>query len=115
MQNWDQGRSVREFLVQEGISQNTLAERANVSQSTVSRAMKSGTARHSAARIRLFSFIHEYADSAEETALGVQRVARAFERIWDGSEAHAAAVARIIDASRGLRPAQPETGTDDVG
>jgi hypothetical protein len=35
---------------------------------------------------------------------GVQRVVTAFERIWDRTDEHAAAVARIIDALDDLRP-----------
>jgi len=35
-------------------------------------------------------------------------VINAFEKIWDGSEAHAAAVAKIIEALEGMRPSESE-------
>jgi hypothetical protein len=35
---------------------------------------------------------------------GKDKVVNAFESIWDGSDEHALAIARIIKASEGLRP-----------
>jgi hypothetical protein len=35
---------------------------------------------------------------------GGDQVLNAFSRIWDGTEAHAAAIAKIIDATKGLGP-----------
>ena len=98
-----EGSDIRELMRREGMSEAALAKRAGVSQSTVSRAIAGTGAKHGAARSRLFMFIHNRS-SAMPPKKGVQRVMTAFERIWDRTDEHAAAVARIIDALGDLRP-----------
>ncbi len=94
---------IREFMRREAMSEAALAKRAGVSQSTVSRAIAGTGVRHGAARSKLFMFIHNRSSSMPPKK-GVQRVVTAFVRIWDRTEEHAAAVARIIDALDDLRP-----------
>src|SRR5208283_3064160 len=96
------GSEVREFMRREAISEATLAKRAGVSQSTVSRAIEGTGVRHGAARSKLFTYI-QHRSAALPPKKGVQRVVTAFERIWDRTEEHAAVVARIIDALENLR------------
>lgn len=101
-----------------GLSQGQLAIKAHVSQSTVSRVLHGGPARrHSRARTKLF----KYARLSESVVIqppddGIKQVARAFEQIWDGSDAHAAAVSNVIRALAGLRPtAEGRKGSEHEG
>jgi hypothetical protein len=82
-----------------------LAERARVSQATVSRALRGVAHRHSQARYRLLNFMR-FTESTfkDPTKGGKKRVVEAFDEIWDGSRAHAEAVANVIAALAGLRP-----------
>jgi len=88
-----------------GWSQAQLAAKAGVHQSTVSRALEGITDRHSKARHRLALYVEEKepADRVSKEG-GAKRVMTAFNRIWDGSEAHAASIAKIIGALAGLQP-----------
>jgi transcriptional regulator with XRE-family HTH domain len=97
--------TLREYLREIGMSQAELAAKAKVSQSTVSRALRGGTERHSKARHRLciYAGIRELPVKASKED-AAKRVIRAFDRIWDGSEAHAVSIATVIDALAGLRP-----------
>jgi transcriptional regulator with XRE-family HTH domain len=88
---------VRAYLDATGLTQTELASRAGVSQPTVSRAARGLQARRGDQAARLFRFIHE-------GPVGPEKVEIAFRSIWDGSEAHAEAVARIIEACEGLVP-----------
>ena len=89
----------------EGLSQDALAERAGVSQSTVSRAFHAKPIRHGAARQKLLRYASARVGVVDwQERDGVKRVAGAFSRIWDGSEAHADAVANVIGALAGLAP-----------
>jgi predicted transcriptional regulator len=97
------GSDVREFMRRETMSESDLARFAGVSQSTVSRAIAGTGVRHGAARSKLFRFIHNR-NASLPPKKGVQRVLTAFERIWDRTEEHADAVARIISALDNLRP-----------
>ena len=97
--------ALREFMRKKGFSQSRLAIKAAVSQSTVSRALRGSTGRHSEPRRRLL----KYAGLTESTSdlskrKGASRVVEAFSRIWDGSETHAAEIAKVIDALSGLSP-----------
>ncbi|MHB1502280.1 MAG: helix-turn-helix domain-containing protein [Candidatus Dormibacteria bacterium] len=94
---------MRELMVQEGISQSELAHRARVNQSTVSRALSRTPVRHSVAYERLCRYMQE-ARYLPQLSAGEEVVVKAFRQIWDGSDAHAEAVAKIIAASRGLGP-----------
>jgi predicted transcriptional regulator len=104
MQDWESDQ-LRAFMNQRGLSQTALAKAVGVSQASVSRALARKGPRHGAARSKLFSYtgISEY-DRQRSEAKGPKLVMAAFERVWDQSEAHAAAVARVIDALADLRP-----------
>lgn len=102
----DARAKVRQLLAQNGLSQAKLAERAGISQSTVSRALHGSSQRHGRARSKLFTYAQN-----QETTEGIlaedgpKRVVKAFDRIWDGTDAHAAAIVKILNALAGLRPA----------
>jgi transcriptional regulator with XRE-family HTH domain len=88
-----------------GLSQSELANAAGVSQSTVSRALRKAPGKHSNASRRLCVYAGiEAEDATGSTVVGTKLVLKTFENIWDGTDAHAAAIARIIEASRGLKP-----------
>jgi transcriptional regulator with XRE-family HTH domain len=88
-----------------GLSQSELAKAAGVSQSTVSRALHKTPGKHSDASRRLCVYAGiEVGDATGSTVVGTKLVLKTFENIWDGTDAHAAAIARIIEASRGLKP-----------
>lgn len=92
---------VRLYLEQEGISQADLAQRADVSQATVSRALTSAPKRHAGARAKLFDFIQKQpgAPVAPPSTL-----ADAVTEVWDGTEQHDAALAALVVASAELWP-----------
>jgi transcriptional regulator with XRE-family HTH domain len=98
---------VRRYLETERISQEELAKRAKVSQATVSRALAVKPRRHGPARAQLFEFIHKQAGAP---ARAPASVAAAVEEVWDGSEAHEAALAFLIVASAELWPKMKERG-----
>ncbi len=83
----------------EGISQKELAERATVSQSTVSRALANIPEKRSVARRKLFNYMQQRASETMPEAISI-----AFRRVWDGSDVHTAALARLIEATEDLRP-----------
>ena len=94
-----------DFISTSGLSQEELATKAGVSQSTVSRALRRFPKKHSQAVVKLCSYAGiELKNDVSSTATGTKQVLKAFGEIWDGSDAHAAAIARIIEASRGLIP-----------
>lgn len=98
---------VQSYLDRERISQEELAKRANVSQSTVSRALARDPARRTRAHARLFAFIHEQTGAPP---LLPSTVASAFARVWDGTERHEEALAALVDASVELWPKMKEGG-----
>ena len=94
-----------DYMAKNGLSQAALAKQAHVSQATVSRALQRFPKKHSEAICRLCNYAGiELSNDKLSTGLGIKSVLTAFENIWDGSDAHAEAIARIIAASRGLRP-----------
>lgn len=97
------GSDISKFMEREAISEATLADLAGVSQSTVSRAIAGAGVRYGAARSKLFTYIQQHSIDVPPKK-GAQRVVAAFERIWDRTEEHASAVAKIIDALGDLRP-----------
>jgi transcriptional regulator with XRE-family HTH domain len=102
---------LREFMSEKGLSQAELAKKARISQATVSRILSGKKAeRDGGARRRLFIYVEKELGLPLLDSGGRERVVRAFDEIWDGSEAHAFAVARIIDALAGLRPSEDEEG-----
>jgi transcriptional regulator with XRE-family HTH domain len=99
MQYSNIGSLVRQFLNLEGISQQELAGRAGISQSTVSRALAGRPETRSVARRKLFNYMQGRATEWMPEAVSV-----ALRRVWDGSDIHAEALARIIEATEDLRP-----------
>ena len=98
---------VAAYLARRGLSQNDLASRAHVSQSTVSRVQSRRHVRRSRAQSRLFNYIQE--QLAEELP---PTVATAIKTTWDGTDAHAEALASLIAASRELWPGLGELPDD---
>jgi transcriptional regulator with XRE-family HTH domain len=87
------------------LSQSELASRAGVNQATVSRALRKQPTRHSRALQRLCIYADiEYGEGPKSTTSSSKLIIEAFQEVWDGTDAHAAAIARIIQASKGLRP-----------
>jgi IS30 family transposase len=89
------------FLEREGISQQMLAEAAGVDQATVSRALRREPVRRTAAHARLRVYMQQHASGLPA---GAASVLDAVRETWDGSQAHAAALADLILASRELWP-----------
>ena len=95
-----------------GLTQEVLARNANVSQSTVSRALKSVPKRYSEPWRKLFTYaaiIDENTDKSTgvgngSTAGGIKRITSAVQEVWDGSDESARAIANIIHALGGLMP-----------
>jgi len=95
------------FMRREGLDQAALADAAGVSQPTVSRALSRTPLRQGAAYRKLLAYIAARTGGPQpEIARGKRRVTAAFERIWDGSDVHAAVVAQIIEDLAGLRPSR---------
>jgi transcriptional regulator with XRE-family HTH domain len=97
----DLKRAITHLLAAEGISQQELAQRAKVSQATVSRAAQRRPKRQSASYARLCSYMQQYSVDA---AAAVEPVLEAIRETWDGSEEHANALAKLILASGELWP-----------
>ena len=93
---------IEDFLNDEGISQAELASRLGIHQSSVSRALHQVAKRRGSAYVRLVGFMQQGG-----TGRGVDRFQRAFRSVWDGTEEHADALARIIAACQGLTPGRP--------
>lgn len=103
----DESVQLREFMAKRGLNQVQLARQANVSQSTVSRALRRTPKHYGRARHNLFTYARitePPVGRSDKERSGIKQVLAAFNRIWDGSDAHAAAVASVIDALEGLRP-----------
>jgi transcriptional regulator with XRE-family HTH domain len=98
------------FMKDRRLSQQKLAELAVVSQSTVSRARHGSLQRHGRAREKLFTFLENELSRTPTAGSGRDQVLNAFDRIWDGSEVHAAAVAKVIEALDGLRSIEKQKG-----
>ena len=90
-----------------GWSQDELAAKAGVHQSTVCRALEGITERHSKARHQLAVFVEQQGQRTDQPPKegGPKRVMKAFKKVWDGTDAHAVSIAKIIGALAGLRPA----------
>lgn len=98
MNRMDVTNELKAHLDRQGITQAELARRANVSQPTVSRAMKKAPERKSKSYARLCSYIRQQVD--EIPVPGPARDALA--EIWDGSPAHAEALATLLRAAGDL-------------
>lgn len=89
---------LKAFLSRTGITQSELAQRAEVSQPTVSRAMRREPVRRSESYARLCNYIRKEVDE-----ITLPSPARdALSEIWDGSTAHAEALATLIRAAGDL-------------
>ncbi len=95
---------LRILMAREQLNQSELSGLAGVSQSTISRALKGIPERRGKARARLFIYVRKALAHQSRDAAGMTAVIEAFENIWDGSDVHASAVARVIDAMDGLLP-----------
>lgn len=98
MNEMDVPSELETLLRRDGITQAELAERAGVSQPTVSRAKRRVPVRISVGYGRLCNYIREELD---ETSLPPQ-ASDALTEIWDGSPTHDAALAALIKAAVGL-------------
>ncbi len=93
------------LLKHKGITQSELAERAGVSQPTVSRARRRVPGRNSRSYRQLCSYIRK---ELNEISLP-NPACDAVVEIWDGSPEHAEALATLIRAAGNLsRAANPE-------
>lgn len=92
------------FMKARRLSQQQVAKFAGVSQATVSRALRIDPRRSGRGRAILFTFVESEVNRAAPAGIGRDQVLDAFDRIWDGSELHAAAVVRVIEALVNLRP-----------
>jgi hypothetical protein len=103
-------------MAKEGLNQVQLAKKARVSQSTVSRALdpSASTVRKGAARSKLFIYagITEFSDGPE-LSHGRDKVIEAFYQIWNNTEAHADAIARVMCALADLEPVSRDQGNDE--
>jgi hypothetical protein len=101
--------AVTAYLQRAGTTQVELAVRAQVSQSTVSRAKMRAPLRRSAAQARLFSFIQKEMEGDVHP-----RLKEALSRTWDGSDDHATALAALISVSGELWPKLAGRSTNDL-
>jgi DNA-binding LacI/PurR family transcriptional regulator len=107
MQEENAAKLVEQVIRLNRLTQAGLAKAAGVHQSTVSRVLEERTIRRQGqARARLLAYARNALRG--EMVKGREKVLTAFESVWDGSEEHAAAVARIIDALADLRPSKAQ-------
>lgn len=85
-------------MEQEGITQKELAARAKVSQPSVSRALSSTRPSGGSATRKLAQFLRA------QKSPGLDPVRTALADVWDGSDAHALALASLVQASKTLWP-----------
>jgi transcriptional regulator with XRE-family HTH domain len=93
--------ALKELIEAEHLSQAELAKRAGVSQATVSRALRHAPKKRSAAQASLVRFIQERRTVSIDAATPLTDAIR---ETWDGSHEHAEALAKLILATRELRP-----------
>jgi transcriptional regulator with XRE-family HTH domain len=110
MQQQSLAKQLRAFMESRHLSQKFVAKAAKISQSTVSRALHGEIDRQGSAKSKLFIYMQKELRAEGMQGKGKEKVVNAFEAIWDGSEAHAIAIAKIIKASQQLRPVQRSGG-----
>jgi len=110
MQEESFAQQLLEFMKSRHLSQAIVAKAAKISQSTVSRALKGHFERQGKAKARLFIYMQQESRADVLRGKGKDKVVNAFQSIWDGSEEHASAIAKIINASKGLRPEKRSGG-----
>jgi len=101
--------AIRAYMAREFVSQVEVAQRAGVSQSTVSRTLRQQPLYSGHARARLVMFMQKQAKGTTapiQTALGL---------VWDGTDAHAEALADLITTSGRLWPGLRGEDADDGG
>lgn len=98
--------AIAAHLVEEGISQKELANRAHVNQATVSRYLHHAPRRHGPAHARLCSYMQKHAT----VGVGAEAIENALRATWDGTPEHARALAGLLLASRELRPRRSGSG-----
>lgn len=107
MQEEDVASLIKRALRVGGLTQAQLAKAAKVHQSTVSRTLAQAEVhRQGKARGRLLAYVRNALRGG--TTTGRDKVLTAFDSVWDGSEEHASAVARVIDALADFRPSTPK-------
>jgi transcriptional regulator with XRE-family HTH domain len=88
---------LRSLRQKEGLSQAAVAKVAGISQSTVSRRERKPPQRHSDATYKLCSYA-ENELGTPAVAAGKKGVQKAFDEVWNRSDAHARAISKIIEA-----------------
>jgi DNA-binding LacI/PurR family transcriptional regulator len=107
MQEEDAATLIEQVIRINRLTQAGLAKAAGVNQATVSRVLRRKMVRRQGqARSRLLTYARNALRG--EMATGREKVLTAFDSVWDGSDEHAAAVARIIDALADLRPSKAQ-------
>jgi transcriptional regulator with XRE-family HTH domain len=108
----DAPSQLRSFMERKGLTQASLAKAADVSQPTISRALRGITNRRGPARDRLFKYAgissQNYRPNMREAT---ERLVAAFDRLQGHSHGHAETIVRIIDALADLaKPVSEEIG-----
>ena len=93
------------FMKARGWNQTKMAKKARVSQASVSRALKGGVPkRRGRAHLRICNCMHQEKSRKTVDPTDKGKVMQVFERIWGTSQAHADAIARVIQALDGICP-----------
>jgi transcriptional regulator with XRE-family HTH domain len=87
---------LREFRREKGISQSKIADELGISQSTISRRERKPPQRHSEATYLLCSYAAR--EVRKTNTIELRAVKKSFDEVWNKSEAHAAALSKIIEA-----------------
>ena len=87
---------LRSFRQRKGTTQTELAQELGISQSTVSRRERKPPQRHSDATYVLCNYAEKKAGKPKTTDR--RAVQKSFDEVWNKSDAHSAALSRIIEA-----------------
>jgi transcriptional regulator with XRE-family HTH domain len=79
-----------------GLSQTAVAEGIGISQSTVSRRERKPPQRHSDATYKLCKYAEQTVGKSK--AADQRATKKSFDEVWNKSDAHAAALSKIIEA-----------------
>src|ERR1700691_5392352 len=86
---------LRSFRQQKGLSQAEIAHKLGISQSTVSRRERKPPQRHSDATYVLCNYAETKVTQSRIS--GRRAVQKSFDEVWNKSDAHAAALSKIIE------------------